>query len=1136
MVERMGLPEGTVTFLFTDIEGSTRLLERLGRDRYGQLLEQQRTLLRTAVEVAGGAEVDATGDSLLAVFSSAGAAVAAAAAAQRALAAEPWPEQEEVRVRMGLHTGEATLGRDGYIGIALHRGRRVCEAAHGGQIIVSSATQAIVAADPPGGIGFQPVGEVRLAGFEQPEQLHQVVAEGLPEEFAEPRAARPWRDEQQALLERADELAAVDAAIAGAQGGAGRLVVIEGPAGIGKTSLLGEGRARAAASGLTVLYARASELEAAFSFGVVRQLFEAAVAMPPEDERARLLGGAAAQAARLFSAGDGGGNSEEDVYALLHGLYWLTVNLAESRPLALAVDDVQWADPPSLRWLAYLARRLEGVPVYVLATLRPIDDEHPLLAELLADPATTIVRPNALSAPSVAELVQQELGADAEEAFSLACHTATGGNPLLLRELLRTLAGEDVAPVAASVPVVERLAPDAVTRSVRLRLGRLPAEPARLARAVAVLGDRAEREQAAALAELERRQIAPAAAALARVDLLRPEPPFSFVHPLVRNAVYESIPAQERAAEHARAAELLAELAAPPEQVAAQLLLAPLESVPGAVEVLRDAARRAAAEAGLESAVRYLTRALDEPLGDEERGELLLELAGVEANVGAPNVIAHLREAVSLLREPERRAEASLALGHALYWAGEEEQGVEVLDRALAEQPNLDVELRHRLEAEFVVNATRVSSQYERARERLAQIDVSLDEGPGARVLIAGQAYHEAVGGGDAGHAAATALAALTAMSDEERARNYTGGAYALLYTDRLDEGIRLLDATLADVRRRGAVFHFSSLSMTRAIFQYARGSLVEAEADGRAALETLPHREVWFRWAAHGWLAQILVERGAVEEAGGLIEAVEATVPPDAFSRAPLLRAGALVEAARGDHRAALARAVELGRAVTSFGHTNPPASFPAWRSLAALEHHAVGETAEARTLAQKEVELARSWGAPRTLGRSLRILGLIEGGDAGIARIREAVTVLEPSPARLEHAYALANLGAALRRANHRAEAREHLRQALELAQRSGAILLAEQAQEELIASGARPRRVELTGAAALTPSERRTAAMAAEGMSNREIAQALFVTLRTVEMHLSNAFRKLDVSSRTQIAAVLAAEETALAGSAR
>ena len=1135
MVERMGLPEGTVTFLFTDIEGSTGLLDRLGRGVYGELLQRHRGLLREAVSGSGGTEVDEQGDALLAAFGSAGGAIGAALTAQRAIVAEDWPAGVELRVRMGLHTGEATVAGDGYVGIALHRGRRVCDAAHGGQILVSSATHAIVAADPPEAVTFREVGEVRLAGFDQPERLFQVVAEGLPEAFAEPRAALAWRDAQPALLERAEELAAVDAAIASAKGGASRLAIIEGPAGIGKTSLLAEGRARAASSGLTVLYARASELEAAFSFGVVRQLFEAAVATASGEAESRLLAGAAAPAARLFGSGSGGGGSDEDVYALLHGLYWLTVNLAEARPLALAVDDLQWTDASSLRWLAYLARRLEGVSACVLATLRPIDDEHPLLAELLADPATAIVRPNSLSAPAVAELVQQELGADAEESFSLACHHATGGNPLLLRELLRTLAAEDVVPSAASVPVVDRLAPDAVTRSVRLRLGRLSREAAQLARAVAVLGDRAERDQAAALAELERRQVAPAAAALARVDLLRPEPPFSFVHPLVRNAVYEGIPLHEREAAHARAAELLTELRAAPEQIAAQVLVAPAESIDGAAAVLRDAARAASAEGGLDSAVRYLQRALEEPLTDEEQGELLLELAGVEANLGAPTVIAHLREALAFLRDPGRVAEVSLALGHQLYWAGDEEEGVAVLERALDEHANLDLELRHRLQAELVVNATRLPSQYERARELLAGLDLSVEEGPGARVLLSGQAYHETAAGGDAERAAATALAALTAMSDEERARNYTAGAYALLRTDRLEEGVRLLDATIADAQRRGAVFHFSSLSMTRAIFQYARGMLNDAEADARAALETLPRRNVWFVGTANGWLAQILVERGAIDEAAGLLDAVEPTVASDAFSRSPLLRARALVEAARGNHRAALAGALELGAALAAFGHTNPAASYPAWRSLAAVEHHALGEPREAIALAQEEVQLARAWGAPVTLGRALRILGLIEAGESGIERIREAVALLSDSPAQLEHAYALANLGATLRRANQRAEARDHLRQALELAQRAGATLLAEHAHEELIATGARPRRVELSGAASLTPSERRIAAMAAEGMSNREIAQALFVTLRTVEMHLSNVFRKLGVSSRTQLAAALATAETALAGSA-
>ena len=312
---------------------------------------------------------------------------------------------------------------------------------------------------------------------------------------------------------------------------------------------------------------------------------------------------------------------------------------------------------------------------------------------------------------------------------------------------------------------------------------------------------------------------------------------------------------------------------------------------------------------------------------------------------------------------------------------------------------------------------------------------------------------------------------------------------------------------------------------MTRATFQYARGALVEAEADARAALEALPHRNVWARPSTHGLLAQILVERSAIDEAAELLDAVEVSVAPDAFSRAPLLRSRALVAAARGDHRAALDHALQLGRALTSFGHTNPPVSYPAWRSLAALEHHALGNTAAAVAMAQEEVELARAWGAPRTLGRALRIPRPDRGRgrrDRADPRGRFGAGALAcATRARLR----ARRPRAALRRANHRAEAREHLRQALELAQRGGATRLAEHAHEELIATGARPRRIVQTGAAALTPSERRIAAMAAEGMSNREIAQALFVTLRTIEMHLSNAFHKLDVSSRTQLPAALA-----------
>ena len=169
---------------------------------------------------------------------------------------------------------------------------------------------------------------------------------------------------------------------------------------------------------------------------------------------------------------------------------------------------------------------------------------------------------------------------------------------------------------------------------------------------------------------------------------------------------------------------------------------------------------------------------------------------------------------------------------------------------------------------------------------------------------------------------------------------------------------------------------------------------------------------------------------------------------------------------------------------------------------------------------LAADELALARRWGDPHAIGAALHMLGLVEGGTAGIGLLTEAVEVLAGSQARLEHARALVDLGAALRRANQRTEARERLREGVDLARTVGALALAERANEEIAATGARPRKVLQTGVDALTASERRVAQLAADGMSNKEIAQTLFVTIRTVEEHLSHAYRKLEISSRAQL----------------
>ena len=234
------------------------------------------------------------------------------------------------------------------------------------------------------------------------------------------------------------------------------------------------------------------------------------------------------------------------------------------------------------------------------------------------------------------------------------------------------------------------------------------------------------------------------------------------------------------------------------------------------------------------------------------------------------------------------------------------------------------------------------------------------------------------------------------------------------------------------------------------------------------------------------------------------------------------LLDTRARVQLARGDAPGALTTFLECGEGCDRAKIMNP--GVLAWRSGAAIAANRSGEVDQARELAEAELRLAHAAGTPRAIGVAKRTAGLVSGGDDAIEQIRGALTVLEGSPARLEHAATLVELGAALRRAGHRKDSREPLKEGLDLATRCGAVAIAERAQTELAAAGARPRRVELTGVESLTPSERRISTMASEGLSNPEIAQALFLTRRTVEMHLTNAYRKLDISSRADLPSAL------------
>ena len=276
---------------------------------------------------------------------------------------------------------------------------------------------------------------------------------------------------------------------------------------------------------------------------------------------------------------------------MLHGLYWLTVNASSERPLVLAVDDLHWCDHPSLRFLAYLARRLEGLPVLVACGLRPSEPgvDTALLRELAAEPVAVTLQPGALTEGSVAELVRARLGEPADAGFVAACHAATGGNPLLLDELLKVLAADGVASEARNAALIDELGPRAASRSVLVRLARLGGDATAVARALAVLGEGADLWTAAALGGVEDEQAARMLDQLIRAEIVRADPPLGFVHPLVGAAVYGDVPAGERTLLHERAIGLLAEAGAPKERLAAHMLAVPPRRDPGVVETLRSA-------------------------------------------------------------------------------------------------------------------------------------------------------------------------------------------------------------------------------------------------------------------------------------------------------------------------------------------------------------------------------------------------------------------------------------------------------------------------------------------------------------------------------------------------------------------
>ena len=332
------------------------------------------------------------------------------------------------------------------------------------------------------------------------------------------------------LLERGDELGLIDAALLASRTGHGAMMLVEGPPGIGKTELLSAAVTRGREASMLVLSARAGELERSYPYAVVRQLFESVVGDADAATRERLLAGAAGHAGRVVDPRAAAASTPIDASAVLHGLYWLTANLATDRPVAVVIDDLHWSDPASVSWLVYLARRLEGLAVALIVGARPAEPgaSEGLLDSLRATDGLVRVRPAPLSQAGVDGLARRVLGREVAPAFTQACHAVTGGNPFYLAELLRALHEDRVAGTAADTQAIEGLTPRAVVDATLARLGRLPPAARAVGEAAALLVPNAELRWTAALTGLDTDAVAEAVDSLLRLGLLGSVAPVRF--------------------------------------------------------------------------------------------------------------------------------------------------------------------------------------------------------------------------------------------------------------------------------------------------------------------------------------------------------------------------------------------------------------------------------------------------------------------------------------------------------------------------------------------------------------------------------------------------------------------------------
>ncbi|MFF3113317.1 AAA family ATPase [Kitasatospora sp. NPDC057904] len=941
------------------------------------------------------------------------------------------------------------------------------------------------------------------------------------------------------ILGRAGELATLSGhAGAGRRGNAG-CVVLTGPAGIGKTRLLAELRAESTRHGALVLH---GERPDGTGYSGLRALFAESGVTPdatsPDATSGDEASGGAALAAHLPRPRHTRSFDPAEACPVFHALYRAAARLMTDRPLVLALDDAEACDEHTLRWLDFLLRRSAGLPLLVALSRR--DGARPAAPaawlDLTADPFVSPLPLAPLDRAAVAGLVGRWSPAPVEPAFVDRLAEVCGGNPRTTLHVLDELGALGHGPDGAGADRVAELGARTLARAVRAALDAAPATVRAAAAAVAVLGT-ARTDLVAALAGVPGPRADETVAMLGECGALTAG---GDVHPAARTALLAPGDGRRTAELHARAALLLSDAGRPAEQVARHLMEVPGIPQPWMAAVLCDAATAAEQRGAFALAAGYLHRALDTTPEDDR---LRLRLAVALAQTDPLAAVPMFRAALALAADPADRAriavECAMACLAVPLAPTHRAELAEALERAL-DGPDGDWGPRLRWQvrtALLVTGRGRASAVATVPVPRATAFTVARDDTANVQEQALA-ALRAALAGHSRELAVAAARRAVAAAGPSCPGWPLITAAAALALADETDAATTALDRAV-----RGAGPWSRTLARTgRALVLHRAGAVAEAEATVRAAIEDFGAAgSDACLTAPRAVLAAVLVDRGEAHRAEALLaDADRSEAGGTGLEEQLFLLARGRARWAHGDADAALHLLRACGRVQYDAGVANPV--FAPWWADSCLVLAAVRRPTEGRVLAEYGADLAARWGTARALGLAALASGAVTPGRAGLDRLAEAVHLLAASPARAEHARAEFGLGRALLLAGDPAGAREHLRTATALAGGCGALALARAARRLLITAGGRMPEVATSAADLLTGAELRVAGLAVDGASNRQIARTLFVTVRTVESHLTSVYRKLGVTRRDGLApaldgarrgAVRAAEEPPPAG---